>query len=367
MSIKKLTAILVSVAAVFSFASCGVFDHGAETTTDSQSVTLSPSEDTSTPSPIETSSPADSSDTAEIVTSADATSAATPVGSTATPVSTTAVPTVSADTTPEIPADTSAPPETTAPEETTAAETTQDVSETTVPDPEAGKEAYYETYYSSNDFGYAGEIKKVHMESNDQTFDFISSGSFFRFSGKESSSFVSIAEKDGHFILTVSSVGENGSVSTQYYRSEKKEGESFSDFTSDLGFDDLGAVNRDELIASGYNGAERIDGVLYDSVEITASQKIVDDDGKETGESFSVPFLVYVQPDTHKIFRFYMIEEYMTIGADGKIEISRELLSIDYLSEYTEDIPVDAVFEEVSTAELTEFYQATLLAILLGT
>ncbi|MBP5173326.1 MAG: hypothetical protein ILP01_00100, partial [Clostridia bacterium] len=356
---KKLIALFVCIAAALSFAACGAFEYWAETTTEPQSVTASPPEDTSSPSTVETTSPADSSDPIDTVssslavTSADATSAATPVESTAEPPSTTAAvseaTTFPADTTPEIPPVTTSAPPVTEASETTGAETGP-----SVPDPDAEKEAYYATYWSSDDFGYAGEIKKVHMESSGQTFDFISSGSFFRFSGNESGSYVSVAETDGRFVLAVASVGENGALSAQYYRSEKKEGESFADFTAGLGFEDLGAVNRDDLTASGYKGSAVINGVLYDSVEITATQKITDDNGKETGESFSVPFTVYVQPDTHKIFRFYMIEEYMTIGADGRTETSRELLTIDYLSEYAGDIPAGAVFTDVATSELEE-------------
>jgi hypothetical protein len=367
MSIKKITSLLVCIAAVLSFAACTGADP-EQSTADITSV-VSP-EDTSSPAGNDT----DAVDvTSEVTTSADVTteSITTAVEITTADITTdpSAATSAPVDTTTEIPQVTTQTvpgTEVTDPSETTAAGTGPDVTGPSVPDPDAEKEAYYRTYYSSGDFGYAGDIKKVHMESDDRTFDFISSGTFFRFSGNAPGSYVSVAEKDGRFILTVSSAGENGAVSAQYYRSEKKEGESFSDFTADLGFDDLGTVNRDELTASEFNGEARIGGVLYDSVEITATQKIIDDDGKETGESFSVPFLVYVQPDTHKIFRFYMIEEYMTIGADGKIETSRELLSIDYLSEYAKDIPADAVFTDVSTSALTEFYQAALLAILLG-
>ncbi|MCR4681971.1 MAG: hypothetical protein K5647_01430 [Clostridiales bacterium] len=364
MSTHRLTSLLVCFAAVLSLAACTGADPEQST-----------ADITSAVSPENTSAQAgndtDAVDvTSEVTTSADVTteSITTAVEITTADITTdqSAATSAPADTTPEIPADTSTPPETTSPEETTGAETSPDVTGPSVPDPEAEKEAYYRTYYSSGDFGYAGEIKKVHMESSGQTFDFISSGSFFRFSGNESGSYVSVAETDGRFVLAVASVGENGALSAQYYRSEKKEGESFADFTAGLGFEDLGAVNRDDLTASGYKGSAVINGVLYDSVEITATQKITDDNGKETGESFSVPFTVYVQPDTHKIFRFYMIEEYMTIGADGRTETSRELLTIDYLSEYAGDIPAGAVFTDVATSELEEVYQAALLVILLG-
>ena len=362
MSIKKITSLLVCIAAVLSFAAC-TGDDPEQSTADITSV-VSP-EDTSSPAGNDT----DAVDvTSEVTTSADVTteSITTAVEITTADITTdqSAATSSPVDTTTEIPpVTTPAVPgtEVTDPSETTGTETGP-----TIPDPDAEKEAYYRTYYSSGDFRYAGDIKKVHMESDDRTFDFISSGTFFRFSGNAPGSYVSVAEKDGRFILTVSSAGENGAVSAQYYRSEKKEGESFSDFTADLGFDDLGTVDRDELTASEFNGEARIGGVLYDSVEITATQKIIDDDGKETGESFSVPFLVYVQPDTHKIFRFYMIEEYMTIGADGKTETSRELLSIDYLAEYSEEIPAGASFSDVTTSELTEVYQAAMLAVLLG-
>ena len=370
MTKKKLTALFVCIAVVLSFAACTGADP-VQSTADITSAT-SP-EGTSAPSVTTETPGTDAVDvTSEVTTVADIT---TDVVTTAEEITSAVVTTdpsqatsTPAETTPAIPQVTTVPTpvETTSPEGTTGTEQTTPVTGPAEPDPLSEKKAYYANYYKSDDFGYAGGIKRADVRDDSQHIVFVLSDSLLKFSGSDPDTYVFITEKDGSFILKVAQKGENGSVATTYFRSVKKDGESFSDFTSDLGLDELGAINRDDMTASEFTGTEVIDGTEYDKVEITLTVVYYDEDGKETGGAVGVPIHVYVTQDTHVIFRVSIVEEQMSIGGNGQIEVHREELTLDYLTDFSEDIPADAVFTNVATSELSGFYQAALLAILLG-
>ena len=368
MTKKKLTALFVCIAVVLSFAACNG-TNPEQSSADNTSVQSPDVTSVSTTDSLET----DAVDvTSEVTTAADITTEAVTTAEeiTSVEITTDTAPATSApaDTTPEIPSVTTAstPVETTPPEETTVAETTSAGTDPVEPDPLSEKKAYYANYCKSDDFRYAGSIKKADVRDDSQHFVFVLSDSMLKFSGDDPDNYVFIAEKEGQFILKVVKKDENGTASTQYYRSEKKEGESFADFTADLGLDELGTINREDMTSSEFVGTEIIDGTEYDKVEITVTVVYYDEDGKETGGAVGVPIHVYVTQDTHVIFRVSIVEEQMSIGGNGQIEVHREELTIDYLTDFSEDIPADAVFTNVATSELSGFYQAALLAILLG-
>ena len=260
------------------------------------------------------------------------------------------------------------------PSVTEPAGTEPEVTGPSEPGSETDKAAYYEGYLASADFGYAGEAKDLDIISESMSMHYVVSDFSIDFDGGASGARITACEKDNNFYLILTTPGENGSLVTEYYRSEKKEGESFDDFIGAMGFDEIGVLDKDEMTACRYVGQVSFEGSELDGIEITLTEKAYDENGNPTGETMSMPVEAYVDPVTLKIVRIYMTEEYreydengaVMTGENGAEVIHRNELTVKYLPDYSLPLPGGVIFSSVTTEDLILSYQMALLLVLLG-